>query len=196
MSALYTKDFSYKGHTIRISVHADEDMREPWKEHDDHGIVSNWERRDKQPGEMILCQDRGLKRFYDFAATMKLAIRDSWGLSPENIAKLETMLGRKPTKGDICHASVMADFEHLRAWCNGDWSWLGYTTEIETPDGDTIDGDSCWGYDDAKYMLSEALDNAKRTVQDLRDDKATRLKLARFESKESAYLACADIATV
>jgi len=57
MKALYIKDFSHKGHTIRISVHADEDMREPWKKHDGYGIVSKWERRDKQPGELILHSD-------------------------------------------------------------------------------------------------------------------------------------------
>lgn len=193
---LYTEESKHKGYTIRISIHRDEHMGPPWKEHDGHGIVSDREHRDKRPGEIILHSDRQSKWFYDFAGTMAIAKRDGWGLSEENIAKLEKQLGRKPTKGDVLHAAAMRDYEHLKGWCNDEWCWVGYTTEIETPDGETIEGDSCWGYDDEKYMLEEAIGNARQTIQEHRNERASEIRMERFERKESAYLACADIATV
>ena len=163
---LDTKTIKKDGYTIRISIHHDDNMGAPWEEHDGHGIASDWTSRDKRAGEIILCQDGSSKRYYDFADTMKIAKRDGWGLCPEKIAKIKKQTGKKPTKGELVHAAVMADFEYLRAWCNDEWHWLGYTTEIETPDGETIDGDSCWGYDDERYMLEQATSNALATVAD------------------------------
>jgi hypothetical protein len=37
------------GLTFRVTVERDEDMGEPWKEHDGHGVVSNWTTRSKSP---------------------------------------------------------------------------------------------------------------------------------------------------
>ena len=61
----------------------DSDMREPWKEHDGHGIVSEWTTRDKSPGEVVLCSDRSSYRYYDMEATVALAKRDGWGCRRE-----------------------------------------------------------------------------------------------------------------
>lgn len=38
------------GHTLKIEVERDDDMGPPWAEHDGHGPVSEWERRDKRRG--------------------------------------------------------------------------------------------------------------------------------------------------
>lgn len=163
---LYTKTKTVDGYTIHIHVHHDEDMGEPWKEHDGHGIVSEWTRRDKQPGELVLVSDRNSKRFYDLAGTLELAKRDGWGIGDKpKLAALAAKLGHKPTAKEIRAEAVRMDYEHLRGWCNDEWQWLGYTTTIETPDGDEIDGDSCWGYEsDSDYMLSEAFGNAESEI--------------------------------
>lgn len=162
---LHDKTESFDGYKIQITIHHDEHMGPPWEEHDGHGIVSGWERRDKQPGERVLHSDRNSARFYDFAGSLVIAKGDGWGLGDEDKAKLAAKLGRKPTAKEILVQAVEQDFDYLRRWCNDDWQWLGYTTEIETPDGKTIDGDSCWGFDEEKYMLSEALSHARHTIE-------------------------------
>jgi hypothetical protein len=152
--------FDIKGYQIKITIHADTDHGAPWEENDGHGIVSGWERRAKRAGELILCTDRGASRFYDFAGTMKIAKRDGWGLAESAVAALAAKLGRAPSKGEIFAQAVQKDFDYLRGWANDLWHYQGYTTEIVTPDGETLDGDSCWGFDDENYMMDEARGNA------------------------------------
>lgn len=160
MTPLNTIEKQHNGYKIKIETHADEDMREPWNEHDGHGIVSDWETRDKRPGELILNSDRHSKRFYDVTATLERARKDGWGLSPESKAALAAKLGRQPTAKEVTAEAVRQDYEHLRGWCNDEWQWLGYTTQIETPDGETIDGASVWG------MVSEATAEAESMIED------------------------------
>jgi hypothetical protein len=190
MNPIKTETVELNGYSARIEVFHDEHMGAPWEEHDGHGIVSDWRSRDsKQPGELVLNEDHGSYRYYDYAGTLAIARKDGWGLSAELLAALERKLGRKATKREITAASVMRDYEHLRAWCNDEWQWLGYTTTITTPDGTEIDGDSCWGFDEEKYMMSEAKGNAESTIADLIASAAT-------ESTESFRAACSDIVTV
>ena len=190
---LETISKEYRGYKMLISIHHDEDTGAPWEENDGHGIVSEWTTRDKQPGELVLGSERRSRRYYDFAATLKLARRDGWGLSDNDIAKLAKQLGRKPTAKQILNESVIRDFEYLRGWCQDDWQWLGYTSEIETPDGETIDGDSCWGFegtdDGTKYMIGEAESHCRSKINSM-------IEAASKEQSESHLCACADIATV
>lgn len=193
-----TTKTTYRDHEIKIEVHHDEHMGEPWKEHDGHGIVSEWVRRDKKPGELVLNESRGSFRYYDFAETLKIARRDGWGFLPgeletgrdnpdsmagwakcgpyyahhaENFNRaIESVYAQhraSMTAKQYVAEAVRRDYEHLRAWCNDEWHWQGYTTKITKPDGETIDGDSCWGFDGEEYMLSEAMDCARATVDDL-----------------------------
>jgi len=160
-------DGTYYKANAKIETHHDDTMSEPWKEHDGHGIVSEWVRRDKRAGELLLCSDRSSKLFYDYAGTIALAKKDGWGMCPEHVETLTIKLGRTPTAKEITAASVMADFELLRAWCNNEWFWQGYTTKIETPDGEIVDGDSCWGFDDEAYMMEEATSAAISAIDSL-----------------------------
>lgn len=156
--------FNHDGYKVRITIHPDNDHGAPWLENDGHGIVSDWTTRDKRPGELVLCADRHSRRFYDFASSMQTAKRDGWGLALEKVIALEKAMGRKATPGEIRAAAVMQDFEYLHGWANDEWQYLGYTTEIETPDGETLHGDSCWGFDDQTYMISEAESIARHTI--------------------------------
>jgi len=159
----------HEGYKIRVAIHHDTDMGAPWEEHDGHGIVSEWTSRDKEPGEMVLCSDRHSRRYYDFKATLEVAKRDGWGLGDESKAKLAMKLGHKPTAKEIRTEAVQHDFEYCRGWCNDEWVWLGYTTEIETPDGETLDGDSCWGFEGTdggkEYMIGEAVSQAEAVIK-------------------------------
>lgn len=162
------KTIEIDGYTVNITVHHDEYHGAPWEENDGHGIVSGWEHRDKRAGERVLNSNHGSKRFYDFAASVELAKKDGWGLSDDAKAELAKKLGRQPTRKQIIAKAVELDFEYLRGWCNNEWHYQGYTTEITTPAGETLDGDSCWGFEgtDAgeKYMLSEAESSARHSV--------------------------------
>lgn len=116
-----------------IKIARDDSKGEPWKEYDGHGPVSDWVTRDKLPGELVLDTDRGRKLFYDFAEAVKIAKRDGWDTKPYGTG----------TKGERAHRAAMADYEHLRSWCNGDWTWIGVTVTLHTPAGEF--NASLWG---------------------------------------------------
>lgn len=76
------------GFTITATIHADTDTRTPWEDDCGHGPVSDWTRRDKAPGELVLNSDHGSKRFYDYAEACRIARRDGWGtLAPYRMAE-------------------------------------------------------------------------------------------------------------
>ncbi len=89
-------EIEHDGFTLRASIKHDDATGAPWEEHDGHGPVSDWTRRDKLPGELLLCDDGRQKRFYDFAEACKIARRDGWGWLP---APLE-IVRDTPSKGD------------------------------------------------------------------------------------------------
>ena len=66
-----TETLTQHGKTYRVEWVYDHDAGAPWDNSDCHGIVSDWETRDKRPGELILNQNGRSKRFYDFAASVK-----------------------------------------------------------------------------------------------------------------------------
>jgi hypothetical protein len=92
---LYHGDtFGHEGLTFRVEFEDDTDSGPPWEECDGHGVVSDWTRRDKCPGERVLCSDRGSKRYYDVQASTAIAKRDGWGLCDEHKAELLERLCR------------------------------------------------------------------------------------------------------
>jgi hypothetical protein len=130
------------GATATVDVVADESMHEPWEEHDGHGVVSEWTSRDKAPGEMVLAVDRHRRRYYDFAATVKIARRDQWG-------------AEGATTGERAHLAVLADYRRLKDWCEDRWQWVGVTVEVHR-DGN-VTADSLWGIEsDGDYWRDVA----------------------------------------
>ncbi len=131
------------GRLAKIDVASDDSMGLPWEEHDGHGIVSDWTRRAKAPGERILASDHGSFRYYDFAESVKLARRDGWsaGSSLSIPARQRAAL------------AVEKDFQRLKEWCDGIWEWVGVTVTI----GDK--SDSLWGIEsDGDYWREVAAD--------------------------------------
>lgn len=113
------------GRQYAVEIQHDPDYGPPWEEEDGHGPISDWTTRAKRPGERVLHSDRHSRRFYDWQEAMAIAKRDGWGLAPAEVAKLAADLGRQPTRGEITAEAVRRDFEHLRAWCNDDWHYVG-----------------------------------------------------------------------
>lgn len=121
-------DFEYLGVTYRCEVYQDGDMGLPWEEYDGHGVVTEWESRDKKPSELILCEDRGSKRFYDIAQSMKIARSEGRGCT--NMGVL--------TPGQRAYRAVMEDYEYLRKYCAGQWGYVWINVFPLTDDGDEL----------------------------------------------------------
>ena len=131
--SIETTTREYAGRTITIDWFCDTNCEAPWEHEDGHGTVSDWTRRGKRPGEVVLHEDRGSYRYYDWAEAIKIAKRDGWDAPPYKTG----------TKGQQADRAVKADFELLEGWCNDDWCWVGYSARIEGMDWE----DSLWGID-------------------------------------------------
>ena len=70
------ENITINGREYQVEIVPDEFHGLPWEENDGHGIVSEWTSRDKRAGELVLNSNRGSKRFYDYAGTLKIAKRD------------------------------------------------------------------------------------------------------------------------
>ena len=140
--AYKTETIEQHGTAYRIEWVRDYDHGAPWEEEDGHGPVSDWERREKRPGEMILNDERGARRFYDFAAAVKQARREGWSTAPYEWK----------TKGEQAAAAALADFDYLRRWCNDEWYYCGIIVTVLNDEGEETDNSSSlWGIEDDGY---------------------------------------------
>lgn len=155
------------GFKLRADIQGDCCQREPWTEEDGHGPVSGWERRDKAPGELVLCNDRGRSRFYDFAAACKLALAEGWDAKPYNTGQ--------ETKRQQAAKAALADFERLRSWCNDGWNYVGVLVTASR-DGIELGSASLWGIESdagdyldevATELVDDALTDARTTLESL-----------------------------
>ena len=122
--------------SFRVEWCYDMDADAPWDREDGHGPVSNWTSDPKAPGQMVLCTDRRMKLYYNFAEAVKLARTDGWNTAPFNW----------PTDGARAHAAALADFDYLRRFCNDQWHYCGIVVTLLDADGepDSVDA-SLWG---------------------------------------------------
>jgi hypothetical protein len=114
------------GRDFLATVQQDDYQPLPWKEDDGHGTVSEWVHRDKAPGELILNSDGGLKRFYDFSASVKTARRDNWG---------SKKCTDSMTAGQRAAQAARDDYEYLRAFCSDEWSYVFIKLQSLDDDG-------------------------------------------------------------
>lgn len=147
-----------KDFTFAVEFIDDVDSGAPWDNSDCHGVVTDWEDRDKRPGELILNSGRHGKRFYDFAASCRLALRDRWDAAPYNDGS--------ETKRQQAAKAARADFEYLRAWCNDEWRYVGVVVTLLDDEGEKTEvTDSLWGVEtfgdhheaEARTMADELL---------------------------------------
>ena len=168
--AYQTETREAHGHAWTVEWVADTNMGAPWKEHDGHGPVTDWESRGKRPGEMVLNSDRGYKRFYNFAEAVKMARAEGWNTPPYSW----------PSRGAQAAAAAMADFERLRDWCNDGWHWCGVVVKLLDADGEETGIDSSvWGIksDGGDYfdevieeLMTDCLQHLDAQVHPVNDD--------------------------
>lgn len=147
----------HKGRLFNVEIVRDEDMGPPWKEHDGHGIISDWTKRPKGPRELVLWRaSGGACIYYDVDETLKIAKRDSWG--PGTPAE-----------------AARADYERMRGWCNDEWYWVGVVVTLlkaddDAPDGyfETKHGASLWGIesDAGEYLNEVAKELAEQLIEE------------------------------
>jgi hypothetical protein len=123
------------GYRFGVYTAPDQDHGAPWEEFDGHGVISEWTRRSKQPGERVLCEDRGSFRYYDLRASMALARRDNWGCGDASHAHR--------TDGERAACAVEQDYRYLRGWCRDDWDYVGVIVRLL--DDDREESESVWG---------------------------------------------------
>jgi len=144
-----TETFTHRGRTFHLRVERDDAMGEPWREHDGHGIVSDWTTRAKKAGERILVEDRAQCRYYDVAGTQERALKDGWGCSHPDHTHATTK--------ETAACAVERDFQHLRGWCHDDWFFavLGVRLDGEGVSQTNYLGGVEYGLDNA-YVLETA----------------------------------------
>jgi len=140
--------------TFRIEWVHDTDAGAPWDREDGHGPVSGWTSDPKAPGQMVLCSDRRMHRYYDFAEAVKIAHRDGWDTKP--------YCTRKP--GERAHAAAMADYNYLRQWCDQQWHYCGIVVTLLDADGEPDVNASLWGIEDG---LSDMADYHEEVIGEL-----------------------------
>jgi hypothetical protein len=95
---------------------------------------------------MILAQNGSSKLFYDFQVAVKQARKEGWDTEPYG----------QGTRGERAHRAAMADFKHLRGFCDGSWSYCGVEVTLIDEDDEPIGTfeESLWGIqdDDYKYI--------------------------------------------
>ena len=124
--------------TFSVEYVCDEDAGAPWENADGHGPVTDWECRDKRPGELVLNSDRGAKRFYDYAEACRQALRQGWDSAPYNDGT--------ETKRQQAAKAARADYEFLREWCNDQWEYVGVIVTLLDDEGEPTEvSDALWG---------------------------------------------------
>lgn len=155
--------FEHQGYRFRVRFEPDQDHGPPWVENDGHGMVSDWTTREKRPGERVLVTDRNSRRYYDIAATLKIARRDGWG----------TADGRRDGESLRAYAAraVDADFEYLRGWCTDQWQYVGVIVSWHDADDSEDMAESLWGVESLNEYPTEI-------AYELADQLLTRIEVA------------------
>ena len=166
------------GWQIKIAFEYDSDSGQPWKECDGHGVVYETHSREDYMDDWELNSERGWYRYYDWKASLKLAIKDRWGC--------------KPYDTSTAMDAVKADYEWLRRWCNDGWWWVGMIVTLLDADDNEIDSDSCWGFDSDSldYLCSEARHWAARMIHKERKAEREARRQERIASRFQDAMRC------
>lgn len=151
------------GFDFRVNIETDNDHGAPWEECDGHGPVTDWERRDKKPGELILNTDRGAKRFYDFSAAVKQARAEGWNAPPYEV--------EGETPGQRAAKAARADYEYLRRWCRNDWAYQVVTVTLLDDEAE-----ECGFFDVLGGVEDSSPEYLAETVKDMADNVLANLR--------------------
>lgn len=171
-----TFDFEHEGKQFRAFIESDDDATPPWDRECGHVDVSEWERRNKRPSEVIINEDRGSRSFVCIREAIAKATHEGWGLSDESMQALSERIGRTPTKKEVIAEAVRLDVERMRAWCADQWEYVGVCVCLLDSEGSPI-GDkyaaALWGIESecddyirevAREMAADAMAEAQSTA--------------------------------
>lgn len=209
METLNIKDIA-PGYSVRYEIEWDTGgIGYPWDEHDGHGVIYSRRRGcnqypEKAPHEIVLYCERFDAWFYDVRASIEIARRDGWGLSPDSLQDLARRIGRTPTVREIIAESVRQDAEYCRGWLTGRYSWVGVVVRLIDPDGETVDRDSLWGIEwdnfggndypeECAHEIAESLIHAHGLDFESR---RSAWRAALRETRERRYWSARDVQTV
>lgn len=156
---IHTEDLTTaEGTHYRVRVSYDDFADEPWDYCDGHGPVSEWTARDKRAGELILATDGRSKRYYNFQEAIKIAKRDGWGCDG---------LTGKETPGEKAVKAVMADFKHLKAWCDNEWHYAVLHVVLLDSEGEIAGYDEYLGGVEFGYGMEYWKEEAANMAEEL-----------------------------
>jgi hypothetical protein len=144
------------GHSFSVRIEHDQDSGPPWEEQDTLGEVTEWEKRTKHPHERILSReyrrnDLADCHFYDFAGAVRKARSEGF-------------------KGPAAQQAAEREFDYLRRWCIGEWSYVGIVVTLLDAQGEETDQSaSLWGIEsDQDDIHNEvALELAHEIINDI-----------------------------
>lgn len=180
-----SREIEHRGLTFRVELEADQGHPVPWEDGDGRGVVVDRRERERLIEDMDAPRDRfrpmgdqGHDLYFDWEATRAKAAEESWGVTPEKAAGL--------TQDQILDAAVEQEYEFLRGYCTGAWSYIGIVVSLQAfPDATR----SVWGIesDDEALLIEVAQDLAEELLDELPaalDAEIARLQLVR---KSLAY---------
>jgi hypothetical protein len=177
---------------VRIHTARDDNDETPWDRADGHGVVVERAGSDKRAVERIL----GGGRYYDFAASLKLALADGWDAAPYHSA-----LPNETAKQQAVRA-VERDFEFLRSWCADEWEYIGVIVTLEDADGRELGRESTWGIESCEnpghgyYWQTVAAEHANELASVYVEKQAERERLSLAEATERAHWEARDTVTI
>lgn len=175
-TAMFTKPPAYVGDEVRcevdgftltVSLQSDYGHGTPWEIEEGHGPVSGWTSRPKRPGELVLSENRGFRRFYDFQEAVKIARREKWGMSGTESLPA----------GERAYIAAMADYKRLIGWCKDEWTYVGVVVTVSR-EGVELAEASLWGIESdaesyilevANELIHEAINESLKTIKQLAD---------------------------
>ena len=129
------------GYNFIIVNELDDDIA-PWGYCDNEAdLITDWTRRDKKPGEMVLCKDHGHSRFFDYQKACKFALKEQWG-SRDSLPT--------DTKKQIASKAALNLFNYWRSWFYDEWTYRYVEITLINPDTnqETDFIESCGGIED------------------------------------------------
>lgn len=185
------------GYCLAYSTRPEPYPDPPWENSDCHGDVRQLGRYEK-PGRGEV--DIGGGWVYDQGGAFALASRQGWGLAPDDVARLATRLGKKPSRAQIRAEAIRQDIRYLQRYIEGDWYYLVVTVKLFDPTGMEVTSESVCGVESdgdywetvAKELAGEVLHDAGLTLR----QRAAKWRDALREARARKYWASRDVVTV
>jgi hypothetical protein len=148
------------GLTFSVVAETDYEAGPPHKENDCYGVVSEWTRQDKKPGERILANDRASHLYYDVPASITKATADGWSPDAETRRAMVERLQREPTRKEVIAEAVERDYRRLRAWYRDEWAYVYIVvTLLDVQGKPTDEREACGGLESDDESGIEACAN-------------------------------------